>query len=149
MVLLLLLLPIIVFVGGWIGSRVAEPLSRMNWNVRLAERLVLEETGKVEDTTEESAAFRATGMPVSDLYADALSVQDAYSLGATVLGALLGLVVGIKLLQAVVRRHRQDYEVNSSWCLSCGRCFYYCPQEHERLKSRGVTIQPADVSRQL
>lgn len=147
--LLLLLLPLLILVGGWVGHRVAEPLSRMHWNVRLAERLVLEETGRAEGTTEESAAFRATGMPVSDLYADALSVQDAYSLGATVLGALLGLVVGIKLLQTVVRRRRKDYEVNRSWCLSCGRCFYYCPQEHERLKSRGVTIQPADVSRQL
>jgi NAD-dependent dihydropyrimidine dehydrogenase PreA subunit len=86
---------------------------------------------------------------VADLYADALLVKDRYRAGSGILGAFLGLVIGIKLLQAVIRRRRDDYEVQRSSCLSCGRCYFYCPQEHARLKDQGITVLPADVSRQL
>jgi len=146
---LIMLLPLLVVLGGLLGAGVAGPLSMMHATVRLAERVRLEEEGKVEGTTDVSAAFRATGLPSRELYADALIIKDRYRFASPILGAYVGLAIAIKLLQAVLQERRKDYEVRRSTCLSCGRCFFYCPQEHARLKQIGITMLPDDVSRQL
>ncbi len=43
-----------------------------------------------------------------------------------------GLVVGVKLIYLSVRRRRADYQPDRAACVSCGRCFWYCPCEHAR-----------------
>ena len=54
--------------------------------------------------------------------------------GGALFGAFVGLVVGGKLLALSVKRRRTDYEADRASCLACGRCYSYCPKEHERLK---------------
>ena len=151
---LILLLPLLVAVGGWLGSRMAEPLGRLDPMVRLAERVLMEETGKVEGTTEASEAFRDTGQETVDLYEKARQrrLQFAYTGGSAAawirlpiagklravgggawLGAWVGLVIGVKLLHLSVRRRRTDYQPDRINCVSCGRCFWYCPSEQARL----------------
>jgi len=49
------------------------------------------------------------------------------------LGAWVGLVLGVKLVTLSIRRRRQDYQPDRSGCFSCGRCFWYCPEEQIRL----------------
>ena len=47
-------------------------------------------------------------------------------------GAWVGLVVGVKLIHLSVRRRRTDYQPDRTACVSCGRCFWYCPGEQAR-----------------
>ena len=49
------------------------------------------------------------------------------------LGAWVGLVIGVKLIHLSLRRRRSDYQPDRSGCVSCGRCFWYCPAEQARL----------------
>lgn len=130
---LLLLLPVLIVLGFQLGSLLAVPLSRMDHTVRLAERVRLEETNQVEDTTDASDAFRNTGRPAGELYAEAIRLRGVHALAGSWLGAWVGLVIGVKLIGLSIRRRRDEYEPSRAGCVSCGRCFWYCPSEQERL----------------
>ncbi|MBN1806716.1 MAG: 4Fe-4S binding protein [Sedimentisphaerales bacterium] len=131
---LLVLLPVLILLCGWGGSALKKVTSRMHPTVRLAQRIYLEDTGKVEDTTDASLAFRATGKETEALYEEALDIRAEFGLGGWFLGGFLGLVIGLKLIAASVWRQRTDYEAGRASCLACGRCYKYCPIERERLK---------------
>jgi NAD-dependent dihydropyrimidine dehydrogenase PreA subunit len=138
---LILLLPVLIFLCGWVGSSLKMVTSRAHPTVRLAERIYLEDTGKVKDTpqgvpgtTDASLAFRATGKETKELYADASNIRTGFGLGGWFFGGLIGLLIGIKLIAVSVWRHGTDYEADRAGCLACGRCFKFCPKEHERLK---------------
>ncbi len=61
----------------------------MHPTVRLAERIYLEDTSKVEDTTDASLAFRATGKETEVLYAEALNIRDDFGLGGWFVGGFI------------------------------------------------------------
>ncbi len=132
--LLLLLLPALIFLTGWAGSSIKAVTSRAHETVRLAERIYAEEAGEVEGTTDASAAFRATGKKIPDLYKEASDIRAEFGLGGWIFGGFVGMVIGLKLIGLSVWRRRKDYEANRASCLACGRCFEYCPREHVRLK---------------
>ena len=133
---LLVLLPVLIFFGGWAGKSVKNTLAKMHPTVRLAERVRLEETGKVEGTTEASDAFRTTGVENADLYEQAASIRNSFGFGGLLLGGFIGLVIGMSLLEFSVWRERPDYEADRAGCFACGRCFEYCPVEHKRRNER-------------
>lgn len=130
---LILLVPLLMFAGGWMTSGIRHATSRMHETVRLAERIHAEETGRVTDTTDASAAFRATGREIEELYAEAEGIRTQFGTGGWIFGAFVGLVVGLKLIGLSVWRQRTDYEASRASCLACGRCFEHCPREHVRL----------------
>lgn len=132
--LFLLLLPVLVAAGGWGGYALKERLARVHPRVRTAERVYLEETGKVEGTTNASNAFRATGRPSEDLYQEATAIRGRFALGGALLGGFLGLIVAGKLITLSVRRGRSDYEADRAGCFACGRCYQYCPKQRELWK---------------
>ena len=134
LVFLILLVPPLMFAGGWMTSGINHVTARMHERVRLAERIYAEETGEVTDTTDASAAFRATGEPIKDLYDEAEGIRAQFGTGGWILGAFVGLVAGIKLIGLSVWRQRTDYEASRASCLACGRCYKYCPREHVRLE---------------
>ena len=131
---LLVLLPILIILCGWSGSGLRKVTSRMHPTVRLAERIFLEDVGKVEDTIDASLAFRATGKETEALYEDALNIRADFGFGGWLFGGFVGLIIGLKLITVSVWRQRTDYEAGRASCLACGRCFKYCPMEHARLK---------------
>jgi len=117
----------------------------------------------VSDTTDASAAFRATGREIEELYAEAEGIRTQFGTGGWifgafvglvvglkliglsvwrqrtdtggwVFGAFVGLVVGLKLIGLSVWRQRTDYEAGRAGCLACGRCYNHCPREHVRLE---------------
>jgi len=150
--LLLAALPLAVGLGAWLGAKLEVPLARLDARVQLAERVRLEELGKVQGTTDASEAFRNTGRPTADLYRDAMQITQQLGWAARWFGAWVGLVVMVKLMHLSVRRRRTGYEPNRSACVSCGRCFWYCPQEQDRLglvqplpAEEGVASQPVTV----
>jgi NAD-dependent dihydropyrimidine dehydrogenase PreA subunit len=134
LVFLILVLPVLVLLGGWSGSGLKAVTARAHETVRLAERIHLEETGQVTDTTNASSAFRATGKEIGQLYKEASNIRAQFGLGGWIFGGFVGLVIGLKLIGLSVWRRRKDYEADRAACLACGRCFEYCPREHVRLK---------------
>ena len=111
----------------------AIPLSRLDPSVRLAERVRLEETGKVEDATDASDAFRNTGGAAAELYRASIRRRERFASGGRALGGWVGLVIGLKLIHLSIRRRRVDWAPDPANCVSCGRCFWYCPGEQVRL----------------
>jgi hypothetical protein len=134
LVFLILILPFLVFSLGWVGSHLKDVTSRMHATVRLAERIHLEETGEVEGTTDASLAFRATGRESKDLYEEASQIRADFEYGGWFFGGFIGLITGLKLIAVSIWRKRTDYEAGRAGCLACGRCYQYCPIEHQRLK---------------
>ncbi len=133
---LLVMLPVLIALGIWLGSLLAVPLARMNPMFRLAQRVQLENTQQVQGTTEASDAFRNTGRPVDELYRQAIQLQRRFAAIGGWLGAWIGLVIGVKLIHLSIRRRRTEHSPNPVNCLSCGRCFWYCPAEQVRLDEK-------------
>jgi len=130
---MLLLVPVLIAVGIGLGMLLAGSLSRMDPDVRLAEQIRGEETGQVTEMTDASEAFRGTGQPISELYAIAVQRRARFRTLGGWLGAWTGLVIGLKLVTLCIRRKRTDYQPDRSRCVSCGRCYRYCPGEQVRL----------------
>ncbi len=142
---LLLSAPLIIILCGWIFSYAGDPFSRMHFTVRLAERIVLEDSGKVDLISDASKAFRDTGKSKEILFEEAKILRRQFSFAGWLLGCFMGLVIIGKLIGLSVFRKRIDYEADRAGCLACGRCFVYCPLEPERLHE----CQYAQVDRVL
>jgi NosR/NirI family nitrous oxide reductase transcriptional regulator len=127
LVWLLALLPVLVVGGAWLGSRMAVPMSRLSDTVLLAERLSMEEAGLAEVTVATEGFRRSKEVP-HELYARALDIRTRLGRAGWFLGGFLGLVVGCRLLALSVHRRREGYAPHRGECVSCGRCFRYCPQ---------------------
>jgi ferredoxin len=104
----------------------------MHPTVQLAEQIELEQSGQVKTRTDATEAFRGTGESVDSLYERSNQVRQRFAMASAVFGAWVGLVFAVKLVQLSVRRRRVDYEPDRGACVSCGRCFWYCPEEHAR-----------------
>jgi len=97
----------------------------------------LEETGAAADTTLASDAFRLTGgADTADLYRRARAIVGRFRLGAVLLGAFLGLVVGFEIVSLAFPPALVEFEVDHAWCVSCGRCYLWCPRERSRRSER-------------
>lgn len=130
--LLLAVLPLAVGLAAWSGARLDVLLSRMHPTVAVAEQIMAENLGRVEATTLESDTFRGSGQPVAALLAEAVAARRRFRTGGWWLGGFVGLVFGGKLIGLAVRRHRPEYEIDRDTCVSCARCFTYCPRERLR-----------------
>lgn len=129
--LFLLLLPVLLAVGGTLGYFSGGILSTQHTAVRQANRVLLEQQGKVKGTTLESDAFYSTGQPVEDLYRTATGIRRQFNTGGLLLGVWIGLVIGLKLVFLTIRRRRTDYEPDPAACVACGRCYRFCPEKAE------------------
>lgn len=127
-------------VGGAIRGRWAGPgLARAHRTVRLADRIRLEDGQGIAERTLASAAFRATGRPSRDLYREAAAIERTFEWGTALLGVWIGLVVIAKLWGATRVRPTPVAVIDRASCVSCARCFAWCPRE--RLRWKG-TPQP-------
>jgi hypothetical protein len=140
LVVLLLLVPVLIIIGARLGYGIRGQVSRMHPTARLAERIYLEEHSSTVGTTNASIAFRATGKTVEQLYDEAASIRDRFGTGGWLFGGFVGLVIGLRLVNASIQRCRTDYEADRASCLACGRCFAYCPREQLRLKKVGKVV---------
>ncbi len=86
----------------------------------------------------ESEAFRATGRPATELFADARLVVSNFRVGAAILGAWCGLALALKLVFVRKVKAQDIYEIDYSTCVSCARCFVDCPRERVRLRNDAV-----------
>ena len=129
---LVLLLPVMIALGSYLGHASSGMLSRVDPTIRLARRVWLEEKGQVRGTTDETDAWRKTDLPNAVVYARALDVSRRFSKGSAIFGGWIGLIIGGKLISLSIRRRRSDYEADTAGCVACGRCYMYCPVECAR-----------------
>ena len=115
------------------------PLSRQHNVVALAEEIILEDRGQRTESTLETRTFRASGKTTEELLTEARIIQGRFKTGGWILGGFLGLIFGIKLVNLSVRKKHIEYTANTGTCLSCARCFDYCPFEQERIQSLNRT----------
>jgi ferredoxin len=108
-------------------------LSRLHPTVSLAEEVLLENSGKRIEMTDATKAFRASGKPSEELFSEASFIQNQFHKGGWILGGFIGLILCLKLISLFIRRRQLEYDVDKGTCLSCGRCFAYCPYEQVRL----------------
>jgi NosR/NirI family transcriptional regulator, nitrous oxide reductase regulator len=127
----LALAPLIIAAGGVTGFLSSDVLARLHATVRLAERVAAEERGEFAEMTLESEAFRAGRQTIPELYGEAQAVRDDFKTKSAWFGAFMGLVVACKLIGLSVIRRRTDYEADRVACVSCARCFPYCPIENQ------------------
>lgn len=146
--ILIVLLPALVWGGAWLAGRAGGTLARLHPTVQLADGVRQRQQSPAGADVSVAAAAQAdaanvidpvdvfyrTGQPVEPLYQQAEAVESGFRAGGWYLGGFLALVVGGKLIGLSLRRRRDDYEANRSTCVSCARCFRYCPREHVRLK---------------
>jgi Fe-S-cluster-containing hydrogenase component 2 len=136
---MLLLLPVVVAVGAWTGHRLAPTLSALHPTIQLASLVQKFDAGQIPVIPVEVETFRASGQTADSLVTEVKRVRDRFNRTGWWLGGFLGMVVGLDLVRLSIYRRRAVYEVNRALCVSCGRCFQYCPKEHARLKKQKET----------
>lgn len=124
--LYLILLPLLTVGGGWLLSSQSDTLSIAHRDVYLY--TLLQGNHDSESVPVEVEAFHEMGRSMADLEASVMSVREHYYHWAWFAGALIGFVLGCKLIRLSVKRTRKTYEIDPSACVACGKCFNYCPQ---------------------
>jgi hypothetical protein len=102
---------------------------------------------EVPDTTDATDAFRNTGQSPATLFEEAIARWQSYRYLGAGLGVWFGLVIGVKLIHLSIRRRRTEYAPDRGGCISCGRCFWYCPPEKVRLGLIQDVSELVDISK--
>jgi NosR/NirI family transcriptional regulator, nitrous oxide reductase regulator len=126
-IILSVIIPVLVVIGGYTGSQFHENLALVNPKVHLAKEVLRFEKDPNLQLTEDIKAFRTSGKTNDDLYKEAKQVLGKFYIGGWILGGFIGLVFGLTLASVSIFRYRTDYEPNKGTCFSCARCFDYCP----------------------
>lgn len=128
---LLILLPFLIALGSWAGKGMAPLAARTHPTIALAERIWMEENQQANGTTDASQVFRSSGETINELYKHAAVIRSGFEKGGWYFGGFLGLILGGKLILLTLRPRQKDYEAERAGCVSCGRCYKYCPKEQE------------------
>lgn len=122
----LALAPLLLLLGAGGGYLLHVPLARLHPEFRLAERVALEARGQVKTYTLESETFRATERSIAALNADAARIRRLFRAGSVILGGLIGLLLGARLIGLARWPRRPCHELDPAECLACARCFASC-----------------------
>lgn len=122
------ILPLMVVAGALLMRAASESLSGINKDVRLYGMAMQNEAAPQDILPLELETYYGQGGTVEAIAGKYHAVQADFKLYSTFAGALTGLVFGITLIGLSVKRTRKEYEIDPAGCVSCGRCFGYCPQ---------------------
>jgi NAD-dependent dihydropyrimidine dehydrogenase PreA subunit len=135
-------------IGALLGWRAGAFFARENFTVQLAAVVAFEDANGLTEHSLESEAFRGTGRPAAELYAEAAQIERRFRVGSALLGAFCGLALGAQLLGQTRIPRSRIYFIDQDDCVSCARCFLSCPRERLRLKTIDAeTPRRADAER--
>jgi ferredoxin len=107
-------------------------LSQAHKDVALFHLVVQNEKSPIDPQPVELEAFYGQGGKLDVLAQKVQIVEDDFRLYATLIGSLMGMVIGLTLVGLSLKRSRKLYEIADSSCVACGRCFGYCPQNLQK-----------------
>lgn len=128
LVIYFLILPLMTVAGAVLLRTASADLSRANKDVHLYDLVMQQEADPQDELSLELEAFYGQGRTLDDLTEKYQKVQADFTLYATIAGALIGLVLGLTLINLSVKRTRKQYRIDPAACVACGKCFSYCPQ---------------------
>lgn len=123
-----IVLPLLMVAGAVLMYLGSENLSNAHREVRLYHMVMAHEADPDGELTVEAEAFYSQGRTIEDLTASYQQVQRDFKVYGTIAGTLIGLVIGLKLINLSLKRTRKEYEIDYRNCIACGKCFEYCPQ---------------------
>lgn len=132
---LVLLVPVLITGGAWLGHQLAVPMSKLNPTVELAERYLNQQTSPVDYgvMTPETLALQRAEHDPEALLLTAANWRTRFQLACLLFGGWVGLVLGVKLVSLSLHTRRTDFEPDRGACFACARCFRSCPQELVRI----------------
>ena len=122
-----LILPILILIGGYVGSKSHIYLSKANSTVGLAELLIANPELKNDPDHIDVQTFLTSGKTMETLLEEAATIREQFYYGGWIMGGFLGLAFGLIFMAKTLYRNRKDYEPDKGNCVSCGRCMEYCP----------------------
>ncbi|NCD40762.1 MAG: 4Fe-4S binding protein [Bacteroidia bacterium] len=125
--LLLLLVPVFALSGGYLLSHSHSFFARADRTVYLADMLIQNPEMQYSTGNLDIETFMASGKSLGTLAQEAAEIRADFYKGTWILGLFLGLVFGIALLRQVVFRRHDGFSPHKGDCVSCARCFDYCP----------------------
>jgi NosR/NirI family nitrous oxide reductase transcriptional regulator len=128
---LAVIIPVLITVGAWTGYQISDELAMVNPKVSMANQLSEAEDNPERELTLNVESFRSSGKPAAEIYEEAKDLLGDFSTGSTLLGAFIGLIIGLTLASLAKFKYRQDFEPNKGNCLSCARCIDFCPVEKD------------------
>lgn len=123
-----ILLPVITLLCSLLLGQNSDALSRGHKDVYLYELLQEQQLNPDMDEPLEVETFHAMGGNIDELTVTVDEIRQSYRFYSYLAGALIGFVIGFKLLKLSLKRSRKTYEIDSARCTMCGKCFNYCPQ---------------------
>jgi len=132
----LTVLPLMSVVGAFTMRSMSDSFSNVNKDVRLHKMVIESEQGLHQDKQLlELESFYGRGGTLNELNLRIDRIKRDFKLYSTVAGLVTGLIIGFVLIGLSTKRTRKEYEIDDSACVSCGRCFNYCPQNQAKAKS--------------
>jgi ferredoxin len=128
----LVFLPFMALTGAFLMRMMSDSFSRANKDVRLYDMVAQYESEPQDTQPLDVEVFYAQGGTLEELTARAGSIRSGFKTYSAIAGALTGLVIGFTLIGLSLKRTRKTYEIDDTACVSCGRCFNYCPQNRNR-----------------
>ena len=131
-IIALIITPLLMAVLGFAGYRLGPYLATVHRDVALERHLPGADKSPERPSTWETRAFQEGRRERADLQRSAAVVVRRFRVGSVVLGIFLALVFAGRWLVSIRRQPikgegvRGDH-VPDDDCLSCGRCFAYCP----------------------
>ncbi len=123
----LILVPFFVAAGSLILYNLSPGLAKVNSRVRLAMEIRNEKESGIEAISKQALAYKESGKAEEDIFTEELAVIGRFRKASPWAGGFLGLSLGISLVLLSTRRLRTEYKPHQGKCVSCARCFKYCP----------------------
>jgi len=145
---LLMLVPVFIAGGAFIGGKLAVPVSKLNPAVALAERYLEQQKAPVNYgvMTPEALSLQRAERDPEALLKSAADLRNRFWLACVIFGGWTGLVIGVKLVSLSLRTTRTDFEPDRGACFACARCFRSCPQELIRIGQMPAVELPATIA---
>jgi ferredoxin len=126
------MVPLWVVAGAVAGYLLADFAASFHPDVKLHRMLELEEAdaarGVARARSLENEALRVNADIIAMLKERSDAVKKKFGTGMLLLGAYLGFVASAYLVRQSIRKKRDGYEADPMSCVSCGRCYGYCPK---------------------
>jgi polyferredoxin len=129
----LLFLPAMTLAGAFILPLMSDSFSYANKDIRLHDMVLQSEKEPQEVQALDVEVFYAQGGTLEDLTARVETIHSNFKTYTAYTGAFIGFVIGCTLIGLSLKRTRKTYEINDAACVSCGRCFKYCPQNQHKI----------------